>query len=103
MKSDPRPVFDIQKEIERRGIETVRFAFADQHGTLRGKTIAAAAVGAALESGVGFPSSLLLKDTSNRTVFPVFTAGAGLGIPELSVAGDALVGAARATWGVLPW
>src|SRR5258705_3094839 len=103
MKSESRPVFDIQKEIELRGIETVRFAFADQHGIVRGKTIAAAAVGAALESGVGFPSSLLLKDTSNKTVFPVFTADAGLGIPELWGAADALMVADPATWRVLPW
>src|SRR4029450_6018953 len=82
MKLDSRPVFDIQKEIESRGIEVVRFAFTDQHGILRGKTVAAAAVGAALENGVGFPSSLLLKDTSNKSVFPVFTEGAGVGVPE---------------------
>ncbi|HTN27700.1 MAG TPA: glutamine synthetase family protein [Burkholderiales bacterium] len=103
MKLDSRPVFDIQKEIESRGIEVVRFAFVDQHGILRGKTIAAAAVGAALENGVGFPSSLLLKDTSNRSVFPVFTAGAGMGVPELSGAADALMVADPATWRVLPW
>jgi glutamine synthetase len=103
MKLDSRPVFDIQKEIESRGIEVVRFAFVDQHGILRGKTIAAAAVGAALENGVGFPSSLLLKDTSNKSVFAVFTADAGVGIPELSGAADALMVADPSTWRVLPW
>ena len=103
MKLDPRPVFDIQKEIESRGIEVVRFAFVDQHGILRSKTIAAAAVGAALENGVGFPSSLLLKDTSNKSVFPVFTPDAGVGVPELSGAADALMVADPTTWRVLPW
>ena len=103
MKIDSRPVFDIQKEVEQRGIETVRFAFADQHGILRGKTIAAAALGAAFENGVGFPSSLLAKDTANKTVFPVFTAGAGMGVPELEGAADALMVADPATWRVLPW
>ena len=103
MKLDSPPVFDIQKEIESRGIEAVRFAFVDQHGIVRGKTIAAAAVGAALENGVGFPSSLLLKDTSNRSVFSVFTADAGVGVPELSGAADALMVADPSTWRVLPW
>ena len=103
MKIDSRPLFDIQKEVERLGIETVRFAFADLHGILRGKAIAAAELGTALERGVGFPSSLLLKDTSNKTVFPVFTADAGLGIQELSGAADALMVADPATWRVLPW
>jgi glutamine synthetase len=91
-------------EIKRRGIETVRFSFADQHGILRSKSIAAAEVGSALKSGVGFPSSLLVKDTSNKTVFPVFAEpGAGIGVPELEGAADALMFADPSTWRVLPW
>ena len=94
---------ELLREIADRGIETVRFSFADQHGLLRSKSIAAAEVPAALESGVGFPSSLLAKDTSNKTVFPVFTAGAGFGMPELEGAADALMVADASTWRVLPW
>jgi glutamine synthetase len=94
---------EILKEIADRGIETVRFSFVDQHGLLRSKSIAAAEVPAALMSGVGFPSSLLAKDTSNKTVFPVFTPGAGLGMPEFESAADALMVADPSTWRVLPW
>jgi len=94
---------ELLREIADRGIETVRFSFADQHGLLRSKSIAAAQVRAALENGVGFPSSLLAKDTSNKTVFPVFTAGAGFGHPELEGAADALMVADPSTWRVLPW
>jgi glutamine synthetase len=94
---------EILGEIRRRGIETVRFSFADQHGLLRSKSIAAAEVPSALKNGVGFPSSLLAKDTSNKTVFPVFTPGAGLGMPELEGAADAVMVADPATWRVLPW
>jgi glutamine synthetase len=94
---------ELLREIADRGIETVRFSFADQHGLLRSKSIAAAEVPAALENGVGFPSSLLAKDTSNKTVFPVFTAGAGFGMPELEGAADALMVADASTWRVLPW
>jgi glutamine synthetase len=93
----------IVREIEARGIEAVRFSFADLHGILRGKTIAAQEVAGALENGVGFPSSLLAKDTSNKTVFPVFTAGGGLGMPELEGAADALMVADPASWRILPW
>ena len=103
MRNASDPALRIRAEIESRGLETVRFAFADLHGILRGKSLAAASVGAALEAGVGFPSSLLAKDTSNKTVFPVFTPGAGLGIPELEHAADALMIADPATWRVLPW
>lgn len=93
----------LAQEVERRGLEAVRFSFADQHGVLRGKTIAAAELGAALKSGVGFPSSLLAKDTSNKTVFPVFTAGAGFGMPELEGAADAVMVPDVETFRVLPW
>jgi len=94
---------NILKEIESGGIEIVRFSFVDLHGLLRSKSIAAAEVAAALENGVGFPSSLLAKDTSNKTVFPVFTPGAGLGMPEFESAADALMFADTSTWRVLPW
>src|SRR5258706_16230982 len=91
------------KEIRSRKVETVRFSFADQHGILRSKSIAAAEVPTALKSGVGFPSSLLAKDTSNKTVFPVFTPGAGLGMPEFEGAADAVMVADPASFRVLPW
>ena len=60
------------------GLKQVRFSFADQHGVLRGKTLAVAEVPAALERGVTVTSTLILKDTSHRTVFPAFTAGGGI-------------------------
>jgi glutamine synthetase len=91
-------------EIKRSGVETVRFSFVDLHGLIRTKAIAAAEVASALKSGVGFPSTLLAKDTSGKTVFPVFAAaGAGLGIPELEHAADAIMIADPSTWRVLPW
>lgn len=94
---------ELLQEIRGRRIETVRFSFADQHGILRSKSIAAAEVPSALKSGVGFPSSLLFKDTSNKTVFPVFTPGAGLGMPEFEGAADAVMVADPSTFRVLPW
>lgn len=94
---------DLLKEVADRGLEAVRFAFADQHGLLRAKTIAATELATALKSGVGFPSSLLAKDTSNRTVFPVFTAGAGFRMPELEGAADAVMVPDAETFRVLPW
>jgi glutamine synthetase len=94
---------ELLKEIKGRKVETVRFSFADQHGILRSKSIAAAEVPSALKNGVGFPSSLLFKDTSNKTVFPVFTPGAGLGMPEFEGAADAVMVADPATFRVLPW
>jgi glutamine synthetase len=94
---------DILKAVAHLGLEGVRFAFADQHGLLRSKTVTAAELPSALKDGVTFPSSLLMKDTSNKTVFPVFTAGAGFGIPELEGAADAVMVADPSTFRVLPW
>jgi glutamine synthetase len=85
------------------GLKTVRFSFADQHGVLRGKTLAVSEVPAALERGVTVTSTLLLKDTSHRTVFPAFTPGAGIGIPEMECAADLLMRPDAETFRVLPW
>ncbi len=91
------------KEIEARGLQAVRFSFADQHGVLRGKTLAAAEVKGALERGVTITSTLLLKDTSHRTVYAAFTPGGGVGIPEMQGAADVLMIADPSTFRVLPW
>jgi len=96
-------VKDLLQEVADRGLEAVRFAFADQHGLLRAKTFAAAEVAAVLKSGVGFPSSLLAKDTSNKTVLPVFSEGAGFGMPEMEGAADAVMVPDPGTFRVLPW
>jgi glutamine synthetase len=96
-------VTDLLQEVAGRGLDAVRFSFADQHGLLRGKTVAAPELEAALRNGMGFPSSLLAKDTSNKTVFPVFTAGGGLGMPELEGAADAVMLPDVRTFRVLPW
>ncbi|MGQ0544006.1 MAG: glutamine synthetase family protein [Betaproteobacteria bacterium] len=85
------------------GLKAVRFSFADQHGVLRGKTLAVSEVPAALERGVTVTSTLLLKDTSHRTVFPAFTPGGGVGIAEMQGAADVLMQADPATFRVLPW
>jgi glutamine synthetase len=94
---------NVLKEIETRGLKAVRFSFADQHGVLRGKTLAAAEVKGALERGVTVTSTLLLKDTSHRTVFPAFTPGGGVGMPELQGAADVLMIPDVSTFKVLPW
>jgi glutamine synthetase len=84
-------------------IKAVRFSFADQHGVLRGKTLSASAAGAAMERGVTVTSTLLLKDTAHKTVFPAFTPGGGLGMAEMQGAADILMVPDESTFRVLPW
>ncbi|OAN74368.1 glutamine synthetase [Jannaschia sp. EhC01] len=63
---------DILAFVTAEGIETIRTVFTDPHGILRGKTITASALPGALKNGIRVPSTLLLKDMSHRTVFPVW-------------------------------
>ncbi len=89
--------------VEEKNLETIRLSFADQHGILRGKTLIASEALASLESGCGITTSLLAKDTSHKTVFPVFTAGGGFGLKEMEGAADALMVPDPTTFRVLPW
>src|SRR5215472_3812183 len=91
------------KTISRGKLELVRFSFPDQHGILRGKTLVAAEASRALRGGVTMTSTLLAKDTAHRTVFPVFETGAGLGIPEMTGAGNFIMVADPQTFRILPW
>lgn len=83
-------------------LETVRVLFADQHGILRGKTIVAGAFASLFTSGLAAPSSLLLKDTAHRTVFPIWSADPGVE-GGMAGAGDILMLPDPDTFRVLPW
>jgi len=93
----------IRRVIDERGIEMVRVAFADQHGTLRGKTLVGDGLWGGLRGGVRVPSSLVLKDTSGKSVYPVFSRDAGTGIEGLGGAGDVVLVPDPKTFRVLPW
>src|SRR6185503_6302547 len=77
--------------VDEAGLETIRLSFPDQHGILRGKTLVATEALSALESGCTITTTMLAKDTSHRTVFPVFTAGGGFGMREMQGAADVLM------------
>lgn len=94
---------DILGEIRDRRLETIRLCFVDQHGILRGKTLVADALQSAFDSGVGVPSTLLLKDTSHRTVFPIWETEVNLAGLPLSGAGDLLMQPDPARFFPLPW
>jgi len=98
-----RAAGEVAKRIEAEGLESVRFSFADQHGLLRGKTLMAGAVPQALRNGVNIVTTLIAKDTSHRTVYPVFSAGGGFDMPEMTGAGDLVMVADPTTFRVLPW
>ncbi len=93
----------VEAAIKKHKLELVRFSFADQHGVLRGKTLVASEAAKLMRAGVTMTTTLLAKDTSHRTVFPVFTAGGGFNMPEMQGGGDFVMVADPATFRVLPW
>jgi glutamine synthetase len=84
-------------------LETVRVLFVDQHGILRGKTLVASALASTFSAGVAAPSTLLLKDTSHRTVFDVWSRDAGIASGPMQGANDVLLVPDPATFHALPW
>ncbi|KIC30198.1 glutamine synthetase family protein [Leisingera sp. ANG-S5] len=99
---DCRKAAEITSRAQFDGIETVRVLFPDQHGLLRGKTVMAEAFASVFDRGLNVPATLLLKDTSHRTAFPVWEEGADLAGP-MQGAGDVLLVPRPETWRALPW
>ncbi len=85
------------------GLEVIRLSFADQHGILRGKTIMVEDLASAFGSGVTMTTTLLAKDSSHRTVYPVWSAGGGFGMEEMTGAGDFVMLPDPSTFRILPW
>ncbi|WOX15099.1 glutamine synthetase family protein [Streptomyces sp. N50] len=94
---------EIGERAESGGMTVVRLVFADQHGLLRGKTVTMGELPNVLRDGTGIASSLLAKDTSGRTVFPLFTKETPLGLPELRGAADMVMVPDPLTFRMLPW
>ena len=93
----------VEQAVTKHKLELVRFSFADQHGILRGKTVVAEDAAKLMRAGVTMTTTLLAKDTSHRTVYPVFTAGGGFGMAEMEGGGDFVMVADPATFRILPW
>ncbi len=85
------------------GLELVRFAWCDVHGVTRGKTLVAGAAAKAMLDGVGMVSTLMLKDTSDRTAFKVFEPGGTADLPGFGQANNLLLLADPASFRQLPW
>ena len=92
----------LRRIVEEQELEVIRLSFPDQHGILRGKALVASEALASLESGCTITTTMFAKDTSHKTVFPVFTAG-GFGMREMEGAADVLMVADPLSFRVLPW
>ena len=93
----------VAKLAEEKRLAAVRVSFADQHGMLRGKTLIADDLIRRLRAGVNMTTTLLAKDTSHRTVYPVFTPGGGFAMAEMAGGSDFVMVADPTTFRILPW
>lgn len=94
---------EIMGRIDAGELDVLRFAWPDQHGVLRGKTLVASSARSALANGINLTSTLLAKDTSHRSVFPVFSAGGGFALDGLQGGADFVVLPDPSTFRMLPW
>ncbi len=110
---------DLVQALHAQQVQQLRVAWCDLHGSLRGKTLvlgadaaAQAAVAGVLEAGVGMVSTLLLKDTADRTALAVFdaespaallAAPAPAGLARLAGASNVLLHADPSSLQHLPW
>ena len=84
-------------------VDLVRIGWCDSHGVLRGKTLTATAVQRALDSGLGMASTILLKDSSDRTAYKVFEPGTLAALPGFGFANNLLLLPDPASFCALPW
>ncbi len=93
----------VLQAMEAQGLEQVRVAWCDLHGFTRSKALMPGALKQALRSGVGMVSTLLLKDASDHTAWPVFQPGGTDGLPGFGQANNVLLLPDPASFQVLPW
>ncbi len=91
------------KQIADSGLELVRFVWCDQHGVTRGKTLVASAAEAALREGIGMVSTLMLKDSSDRTAFKVFERDGVSDLPGFGQANNLVLLPDPNSFQILPW
>lgn len=80
----------------------VRVVFADPHGVPRSKTVAASAFQTVLRNGMDFSPGPFVFDTGHAVAIDFFADGGGIGVGELTGAGDFIVVPDPLTFRVLP-
>ena len=89
--------------MEQPGLEMVRIAWCDLHGAARGKALTVQAAAKAMREGISMVSTLMLKDSSDRTAFKVFERGGTDALPGFGQANNLLLLPDPSTLCQLPW
>ncbi|MQA12990.1 MAG: glutamine synthetase [Pseudonocardiaceae bacterium] len=85
------------------GIKTVRLAFPDQHGIVRGKWLTSEAFATSMRNGMDFAVSHYCWDTGQEIVFNPFSAGGGFGRSDMSGFPNALLVPDPLSFRPVPW
>jgi glutamine synthetase len=93
----------IEADIRQHDLRTIRVAWGDQHGLVRGKNVMAHDFLQALKNGVDFQTATLFMDTTNHFIAPLFASDAGMGMRALAGGPDAILVPDPTTFRVLPW
>jgi len=93
----------LEKRWAEGGIDRVRVAWVDLHGLERCKTLMLPAARRALRAGLGMVSTLVLKDSSDRTAYPVFEPGGTTSLPGFGQGNNLMLLPDPASWRELPW
>lgn len=83
-------------------LDLIRVVFGDPHGLARSKTLTPSAFRSVLRNGMDFSPGPFIFDTGHNVAVDFFADGGGLGIPELTGAGDFVVVPDPGTFRVLP-
>ena len=84
-------------------VDLVRVAFGDPHGLPRSKTVSAETFRTVLRNGLDFSPGPFVFDTAHAVAVDFFAAGGGIGVPELTGAGDFIVVPDPVTFTELPY
>lgn len=94
----------IKADIKQHDLHTIRIAWGDQHGLVRGKHVMVHDFLQALRNGIDFQTATLFMDTTNNLVAPIFAKdGGGIGVASLCGGPDAILVPDPLTFRVLPW
>jgi len=83
-------------------LDFVRVVFGDPHGIARSKTVSATVFRTVLRNGMDFSPGPFVFDTGHAVAIDFFAEGGGIGIDELTGAGDFIVVPDPLTFKVLP-
>jgi glutamine synthetase len=94
---------ELKIRLEKEELRLVRLAWADPHGCSRAKALSVPAFLGALADGYNINVATTTLDGAGGRVFQSFTAGGGMGLPEMTGSPNLTIVPDPATFRTLPW